>query len=144
MLAQNDLSEAAVMPQILRAKARVERYVQRFRQGQPLDIGGRLVILTDDGIATGETMKAAIRWVKSKQGAQAAQGIVVAVPVSTRPMEKEVTALVDALVCPLVPRRFFAVGQFYYRFEQVSDAQVLEALQPERLTSAGNSGNPQN
>jgi predicted phosphoribosyltransferase len=86
------------------------------------------VILVDDGIATGETMKAAIRWLKSRRETSSLQGLVVAVPVCSRRMLAELALLVDDIICLYRPRHFYAVGQFYQQFEQVSDAAVLEIL----------------
>ncbi len=128
VLAQNDLTREGIEPEILHTKARVARGIQLFRQGKPLQVGGKIVILIDDGIATGETMKAAIRWVKSKPGNARPQGVVVAVPVCSHVMVKRLAALVDALVCILAPHQFIAVGQFYRHFEQVTDEHVLKIL----------------
>lgn len=128
VLAQNDLTSEGVEPEILHTKTRVARGIQLFRQGRPLDVGGKVVILVDDGIATGETMKAAIRWVKSKPGEARPRNVIVAVPVCSDTTIRRLAALVDAVVCLLVPRQFFAVGQFYRHFEQVTDEQVLEIL----------------
>ncbi|HLV33935.1 MAG TPA: phosphoribosyltransferase family protein [Spirillospora sp.] len=128
----SNLTEASLDRQITQTRERVDECIELFRQGEPLDIGGRLVILVDDGIATGETMKAAIRWVKSKIGAAAGQGVVVAVPVCPPATVKKLKALADTVICLRTPRRFHAVGQFYQRFDQVSDEQVLEILRTSR------------
>lgn len=132
VVAHSDLTEASLDTQIIQTKARVDHCVELFRQGGPLDIGGRLVILVDDGIATGETMKAAIRWVRSKTGAAAGQGVVVAVPVCPPVTVRKLKGLADTVICLHTPRRFHAVGQFYQRFDQVSDEQVLEILRTGR------------
>jgi predicted phosphoribosyltransferase len=87
-----------------------------------------MVILVDDGIATGETMKAAIHWVKSNCEASKPCAIIVDVPVASQAMVKQLTKLVDAVVCDLIPKHLHAVGQFYRHFEPVSDEQVLELL----------------
>jgi putative phosphoribosyl transferase len=128
MLAWNRLTAHNLEPQIEQAKAKVARYIHLFRQGKPLDIGGKTVILVDDGIATGETVKAAVRWIKSKTGVEAAQRLIAAIPVSSPSTLRSVTKLVDEVVCILKPTHFYAVGQFYLHFEQVNDSEVLDAL----------------
>ncbi len=86
---------------------------------------GKTVILVDDGLATGSTMKAAIR---SAQLAKAKK-IIVAIPVAPRDTLIEIKSLVDAVFCLYVPENFFAVGQFYQEFYQVDDEEVINILQ---------------
>lgn len=90
----------------------------------PLDLAGRLVIVVDDGLATGATMLAALHAVRAKSPAK----LVVAVPVAPMDTLKKVEALADEVVCLLVPVNFAAVGQFYREFPAVSDAQVIAEL----------------
>ena len=126
--AENDFTEAELKAQILRTKARVDYGLRLFRRGEPLDLSGRLVILVDDGIATGETMKAALRWVQSNGGRNKPLGVIVAAPVCPQHTADELADYADAVVFVLEPRGFLAVGQFYRHFEQVSDDQVLDLL----------------
>ena len=128
LLTENDLTDADIEPQILQTKARIDQCIQLFRQGAPLELGGRVVILVDDGIATGETMKAAIDWIQSRHEICKLQALIVAVPLASQAMVKQLIGLVDAVVCVLTPKRLGAVGQFYHHFEQVSDEQVLDLL----------------
>jgi putative phosphoribosyl transferase len=127
MLAEYRLTMRDLERPIARTRAKVDRYIHLFRRGEPLDLVGKTVILVDDGIATGETLKAAVRWVSAKTSATAR--IIVAVPVCSPSTAEEVAHLVDDVVCVLIPRDFFAVGQFYVHFEQVNDRQVLDILQ---------------
>ena len=90
----------------------------------PLDPAERLVIVVDDGLATGATMLAALHAVRAKSPAK----LVVAVPVAPMDTLKKVEALADEVVCLLVPANFAAVGQFYREFPAVSDAQVIAEL----------------
>jgi putative phosphoribosyl transferase len=87
-------------------------------------IAGRMVILTDDGIATGATMIAALKMVR----AAGAREIIVAVPVGASDRLDAIRPLCDRVVCLLEPLDFWAVGQFYRHFEPVTDTRVLELL----------------
>ena len=99
---------------------------KKFRVGKkPLEIKDKTVILTDDGIATGATIEAAIAWLKS----QKAKKIILAVPVAPPEVIKKLKPLVDELICLDQPEFFAAVGQFYQEFEQISDNEVLELLE---------------
>jgi putative phosphoribosyl transferase len=102
---------------------------RRYRGARPpLDPAGRTVIVVDDGIATGSTMKAAVRALK----AAGAQRVVVAVPVGPPETLRELESLADEVVCLQVPHMFSAVGQWYEDFSQTQDDEVerLLALSP--------------
>jgi putative phosphoribosyl transferase len=88
------------------------------------DLTGRSVIVVDDGIATGATMKAALMAVRE----QAPKEIILAVPVAAEDTLDEMRELVDRVICPQVPRLFRAVGLHYRDFAQVRDAEVAEIL----------------
>lgn len=88
------------------------------------DVSGATVILVDDGLATGATMRAAVGAVE----AMGATRIVVAVPVAPPDTVEEFTAAGIEVVCPLQPRRFGGVGAFYADFAQTTDAEVRELL----------------
>ena len=90
----------------------------------PLDVRGKTVILIDDGLATGSTMKAAAAALRRMNPAR----VVVAVPVAARSTCEEFEALVDQTVCALTPANFQAVGQWYDDFAQTTDEQVHELL----------------
>ena len=102
--------------------ARRKALVRAVRPQAP--IAGRTVILTDDGVATGATMIAALHWVRNA----GAKEVVVAVPVGSPDRLDEIRPLCDRLVCLLEPEAFWAIGQFYRDFEQVEDARVVELL----------------
>jgi putative phosphoribosyl transferase len=105
--------------------AEISRRRKLFRQVRPpAKIAGRSVIVTDDGIATGSTMIAALQTVKS----QKPEELLVAVPVSSPDRLKEVSKLCDEVVCLLVPHDFWAVGQFYKDFTQVEDQEAMGLL----------------
>ncbi|MCJ7804680.1 phosphoribosyltransferase [Patescibacteria group bacterium] len=90
----------------------------------PLELKGKTAIITDDGVATGATMKAAIEIIRQENP----QKIVVAVPVIAKDTLREIENLADEVVYLEAPDLFFAVGQFYQNFEQVSDEKVKELL----------------
>ncbi len=85
---------------------------------------GKTVILTDDGIATGATVEAAIRFLRTKSPTK----IVLAVPVASRDSIETFEGLVDEIVALDIPEEFYAVGQFYKDFKQVTDEEVVELL----------------
>ena len=118
-------------------KARIDAYVEKFRQGRTLDLQAKTVVLVDDGIATGETMKAAVAWIRSREVEQQPNQVLVAVPVCSPFACQIFVSLADTMVCLRVPERFWAVGQFYWNFDQLNDQQVLELLLNESDQPAG-------
>ncbi|OEF98767.1 phosphoribosyltransferase [Desulfuribacillus alkaliarsenatis] len=113
--------EQATLKQVQEIKRRLNTY----RQGRaPIKLEGRVVILVDDGIATGYTMHAAIQSVQH----QNPKKLIIAVPVAPPETVDTLTELIDAVVCPLQVIHFQAVGQFYDEFNQVSDEEVSELL----------------
>lgn len=90
----------------------------------PPDVAGRTAILVDDGIATGATMRAALRATRSGQPAR----LVLAVPVAPPETLEAMAADADEIVCLNRPRRFLAVGRFYRHFPQLDDREVLDLL----------------
>ncbi len=88
------------------------------------EIKGKTVILVDDGIATGATMKAAIRTVRRHDPAE----VIVAVPVAPPETVESLKELADSVVCLETPSFFYAIGQFYQEFDQVGDAEVIRLL----------------
>ena len=83
-----------------------------------------MVVITDDGVATGSTMKAAIEIIRQ----ESPQKIIVAVPVIAKDTLKEIENLADEVIYLKAPDLFFAVGQFYQDFKQVTDEEVKELL----------------
>lgn len=90
----------------------------------PIDPAGRIVIVTDDGLATGATMIAALHAVRTRKPAK----LICAIPVAARDSLEKVRPLADSVICPLVPPNFMAVGQFYLNFSQVEDEEVERLL----------------
>lgn len=104
----------------------VKDRTKRFRGDKPLpSLEGKVVVIVDDGIATGNTMFAAIRSVK----AQGPKLVVVAVPVGPAETIAKLTNDADKVVCLETPEPFFAIGQFYADFPQVEDDEVRQILE---------------
>ncbi len=126
ILHQAMVSPDAVEVVVERESRELERREHIYRGDRPWpDLEGRCVILVDDGLATGATMRAAVDAVR----VQKPERIVVAVPVAPPETVRELEQLVDEVVCPLQPESFMAIGQWYRDFHQVSDAEVLALLE---------------
>jgi putative phosphoribosyl transferase len=108
-----------------REQRELERRARAYREDRPLpDVKDHIVILIDDGLATGSTMRAAVaslRLLKPKR-------IVVAVPVSSPETCDELRSEVDEIVCAVTPQNFQGVGLWYEDFSQTSDEEVRELL----------------
>jgi predicted phosphoribosyltransferase len=98
-----------------------------------LDVQGRTAIVVDDGLATGATMEAAVRALRTLGAAR----VVVAVPVGAPEACERVAAVADRVVCMHQPANFTAVGQWYRVFDQTSDVEVTQALAAARLRNGG-------
>jgi len=102
------------------------RREREYRQGRPLvELSGRIVLLVDDGLATGSTMKAAVQAVR----AHGPSRIVVAVPVGSPDTCRDFAEVADEIVCARAPEYFSAVGQWYHDFSQTTDDEVRRLLQ---------------
>ena len=103
----------------------LERREQAYRDDRPLpDVREHIVILVDDGLATGSTMRAAARALRQQQPRR----LVVAVPVAAPETCAELRVEVDEIVCAMTPQPFRAVGYWYEDFSQTTDAEVRELL----------------
>jgi len=106
-------------------KQELQRRDLIYRDNRPFpSLEGKTIILVDDGIATGATMRAAIKALQQQKPAN----IVIAVPVAAFSTCEEMAKLVDKIVCPLMPHEFYAVGVWYENFSQTSDEEVFELL----------------
>lgn len=103
----------------------LERRERRYRgDREPPDVGGRCVILVDDGLATGSTMLAAVTALRKEQAGR----IVVAVPIAPPETCDAFRDVVDDIVCVMTPEPFYAVGLWYEDFTQTTDDEVHELL----------------
>jgi len=119
--ASGEYIEAAKAREMKEAARRLEEY--RDARPEPA-LAGRVVIVVDDGIATGATMIAALRWVRSR----GARKVVVAAPVAPPSTVEKLGREADRVICPLTPEPFHAIGAFYGSFGQVGDKEVKEML----------------
>jgi putative phosphoribosyl transferase len=113
--------EAQKTREMREAARRVEAY--RGGRKEPA-LSRRVVIVVDDGIATGATMVVALRWVRSR----GARLVVAAAPVAPLSTVEQLGQEADSVVCPHTPEPFYAIGAFYATFGQVSDDEVREML----------------
>jgi putative phosphoribosyl transferase len=108
-----------------REEEELERREKQYRGDRlPLDVSGKTVILVDDGLATGSTMRAATAALRKAGAAR----IVVAVPVASRVTCDQLREEGNEVVCATTPEPFFAVGQWYKDFDQTTDEEVRELL----------------
>ncbi|HEY5259043.1 MAG TPA: phosphoribosyltransferase [Rhabdochlamydiaceae bacterium] len=111
--------------EIEKQKNIVKVRLSRYRSNCPAsELKGKTVILVDDGIATGASMRVAIQWAKSEGAKKIVLAVPVAAPDSLKSMEKEV----DEVVCLFSPVYFEAVGSFYKFFDQTEDAEIIRLL----------------
>ena len=113
----------------------VERRQKLYRGDRAMaKIAGRTVIVVDDGLATGATMKVAVRALKRKEPSK----LVIAVPLGAASTCSELKNEADELICLMTAEPFFAVGSWYENFEQTTDQQVRELLQKAHDLHLGN------
>ncbi len=119
-------SQAEIDGTIARESHELQRREQAYRGQHPRPtVDGRTVILVDDGLATGATMRAAVRAVR----AMGAGRVVVAVPVAAPESVAQLEPLAEQVVCVHQPHDLYAIGRWYVNFDQTSDAEVVELLQ---------------
>jgi putative phosphoribosyl transferase len=123
------LSSEVIDSVAAREQAELERRERVYRGDRPApDVGGRTVIVVDDGLATGSSMRAAVAALRQRGPAR----IVVAVPAAPRQTRDELAPQVDELVVLKTPHPFYAVGAWYEDFSEVSDDEVRALLEPSR------------
>lgn len=118
--------EKSFIDQVIKEQqAVISERAKRYRQKRkPLSIKNKTVILVDDGIATGATMKAAIMAIRKRHCAN----LIVAVPVAPPDTLAAMEPMVDKLICLQAPEPFYAIGSWYADFSQTSDEEVCELL----------------
>jgi len=128
------ISSADLLRAARREAREVRARVARFRGGRRApDVRDRIVILVDDGIATGGTTRAAIKSLRKRRAGH----IVLAVPVAAPEIIDRLRREVDEVVCLLQPGTMYAIGMWYEDFSQVSDAEVMRLLELARTRSVG-------
>ena len=135
VIANLGLSEDVIEEVTRREEQELARRERAYRGDRPFPkVKGRTVILVDDGLATGATMRAAVAALKTLGPAT----IVVAVPVAPPDTAAKLREEVDDLVCLATPENFYAVGQWYVDFSQISDEEVRELLAKARQSRQSN------
>ena len=109
-------------------QAELERRELAYHRTAALHLKDTIVILVDDGLATGSTMKAAVQAVRQQQPAQ----VIVAVPVGSPEACRDLATLADEVVCARAPEHFAAVGQWFRDFSQTTDEEVRGLLEQSR------------
>lgn len=107
-----------------KAKDKIKNYIVKFRKGKSLKVRNQRVIVIDDGAATGQTLEAALRWLKKEK----VKELIVALPVCAHDTAKRLKPMVDSWICLLEPHNLHAIGQFYKDFQQVEDKEVTRLL----------------
>ncbi|MCL6451522.1 MAG: phosphoribosyltransferase [Acetobacteraceae bacterium] len=120
--------------EVERERAEQGRRLRLYRGDRPpLQVAGRVVVVVDDGIATGFTIRAALQALRRAQPAR----LVLAVPVAPADTLRRLRPEADDLVCLYTPEPFYAVGQFYLHFDQTGDDEVVELLRHAGPAPAG-------
>jgi putative phosphoribosyl transferase len=123
------ISQKYIEDEISAQKKEIARRMRLYRGGRRLEkVEGKTIILVDDGVATGATMKAAIATLREEK----TEKLVVAVAVSPLETADELRMMIDEFVCLYTPSDFMAVGNYYRDFTQVTDEEVAEILKESR------------
>jgi putative phosphoribosyl transferase len=126
VIARYGVSRAEVDAMIVAEERELERRERQYRGDRRMpDLTGKTVILVDDGLATGSTMRAAVAALKREGAARIVVAVPVAAPETCDLLEREV----DAIVCAVTPQPFYAVGLWYQDFAQTSDREVHDLLE---------------
>jgi len=121
LVADLGVSEDFIKNESERQRAEIERRLASYRNDVPYpSLKNRVVIIVDDGIATGYTMKAALASVRKK----GAKSVVIAIPVGPPSTIKELERVTDHVICLYTPEEFYAIGEFYEDFSQTTDEEV--------------------
>jgi putative phosphoribosyl transferase len=132
LIRQLSLRDEIIEHIVAREQRELERRERTYRgQRSVLDVRDRIIIIVDDGLATGSSMRAAIAALRQKQPAK----LIVAVPVGARITCSELEVLADEVICLETPENFSAVGLWYRDFSQIPDEEVIDLLERNRKNS---------
>jgi putative phosphoribosyl transferase len=124
MIARFGFEKEALNGQLKLAQKKVRKYIEEFREGRELVVKGKIVVVVDDGVATGRTMEAGVDWLRQEGVKQ----LILAAPVCALDTFERLKPKVDKFICLHVSADFMAVGQFYQEFEPVNNEQVKKLL----------------
>jgi putative phosphoribosyl transferase len=120
------VEEEYIEKEIKRQREEILRRTKLYRMGKEITgLDNKIVILTDDGVATGATIKAAISALKKER----IRELIIALPVAPPDTANELGKMADKFICLETPPDFVSVGSYYNDFEQVSDSEVVELLE---------------
>jgi len=126
MLRTLGVSEEYLEAEIAAQEAEILRRSAAYRRGRPqADLTGKTAVIVDDGIATGGTAIAAVRWARR----EGASRVILAIPVAPREAVERLSEEAEEVVCLETPEPFYAVGQWYGDFPQTRDEQVIRLLE---------------
>jgi predicted phosphoribosyltransferase len=135
LLAAYPVPRSAIESVTRAERLELTRREQEYRSGRPLaTVDGRTVILVDDGLATGSSMRAAVQAVRRLRPAR----VVAAVPVGARETCEALRGIADDVICPFMPEPFSAVGLWYANFSQTTDEEVRSLLARRVAERTGN------
>jgi putative phosphoribosyl transferase len=134
MMEMLGVSESYLEREIAEEEREIERRSEAYRRGRPaVDVKNKIAVVVDDGIATGGTATAAVRWAK----AEGARKVILAVPVAPAEGVRNLSREADEVVSLETPEPFYAVGQWYQEFPQTSDEEVVQILEETRADDEG-------
>lgn len=137
LIAYLGVSKEYIKEETERQKKEIERRLKLYRQNTSYpNLKGLDVIVVDDGIATGSTMKAALASVKNRGAAS----VTVAVPVGPPSTIEELNEIADRVVCLYTPEYFQAIGEFYSNFSQTEDEEVIKLLRESKQKARKSTG----
>jgi len=123
--------------EINKKSSEVKRRIEEYRGSTYYKFENNMVILVDDGIATGATVQVLLKWL-SKQNIKR---VILAVPIIPLDIFKKMKSMVESIITLDIPTEFYAVGQFYKEFDQVSDKEVMTILSNLKITKIKDSEN---
>jgi predicted phosphoribosyltransferase len=124
LIATLGVDEAALEQVVRREIVELRRRERAYRDSPPTELAGKIVIVVDDGLATGATMRAAATSLRARRPAAIVAGVPVAAPRTCASL----SSVVDRVVCVAMPEPFHAVGLYYKNFDQTSDDDVRALL----------------
>ncbi len=128
------VSQSYIRDEVESQRSEINRRLQRYRgNSPPEEVSGREIIVVDDGVATGATLKATLRSLRRR----GAKPLIVAVPVGPADTIAALKREADIVVCLHTPEPFYAIGEFYDDFEQTNDDEVIELLEKNRHNVQG-------
>jgi putative phosphoribosyl transferase len=126
LIAELGIPEDWVLDEVRTQEAEILRQMRRYRDDRPLpEIRDRVVVLIDDGVATGSTVRASLRALRKRQPAE----LILAIPVGPPETIETLSREADQVICLMLPEPFLAVGRFYEVFDQTTDEEVVELLE---------------